>query len=585
MASGDSVQQIKDRLTIVDVVAPYVELQKAGKNYKGKSPFTNEKTPSFYVSPDRGMYYCFSTSQGGDIFTFVEVMEGVDFKGALKILAEKAGVELVPEDPKKKTERERQYDVLNEASGFFEASLAKKPAATDYLTRRGVKPETIAKWRIGYAPGPPEHGWRETKDHLAGKQFTREELQKAGLIKGFDTGKEPYDLFRDRIMFPIFDASGRVVAFSGRILSTDSEAPKYVNSPETELFNKSEILYGYDRAKQGIRHYDFALIVEGQFDVVMTHQAGYHNAVAVSGTALTPHHVMLLQRLSNRVVLALDADRAGIAAVKRAAELMLARGMDVKVARMSDGKDPADIIASNKEDFKKTIGQATHVIEYLLDVLAAEGKDERTFKLKAREEILPYVARIPNRIDQEHFIAIIATRLQTTPEAITHEVNRVREKADTTPSPMLVERTAAESNIDQDIAPRRTSLIQYLVSVRDLHPEPMQAGLTSALEEITGESFTDLQARVPKNIMSELLFTEEGHLETIKPTQQQQDLLDLLNELYVLTVKEQLRTYRERLRQAELAGEESVLHDTLSQISNLQTKLSVPRYTIDLFSK
>lgn len=583
--AGDAVQQIKERLTIIDVVSPYVELHKAGKNYKGKSPFTNEKTPSFYVSPDRGMYYCFSTSQGGDIFTFVESMEGVDFKGALKILAEKAGVDLVPEDPKKKTERDRQYDVLNEAADFFASALFKKPAASEYLKKRGVKPETIGKWRIGYAPGPPEHGWRETKEYLEGKQFTKTELQKAGLIKGFDTGKEPYDVFRDRVMFPLFDASGRVVAFSGRILSKDTEAPKYVNSPETELFNKSEILYGYDKAKQGIRHYDFSLIVEGQFDVVMTHQAGYTNAVAVSGTALTPHHVMLLQRLSNRVVLALDADRAGIAAVKRAAELMLARGMDVKVARMPDGEDPADIIAENQEQFKKFIAGATHVIEYLLDILEAEGKDERTFKLRAREEILPYVARIPNRIDQEHFVAIIANRLHTTTDAINHEVTRLIEKgkSDQASVARRVELEVVEQT--QDIATRRMSLLHYLATVSELHPPEVQAGLSRALEEITGQSIGELRALVPADEASQLLFTEESRLPNTPLRQQQQDLIDQLNECTNLTLKEDLRSHKEVLRQAESDGDEPAVQAALAAITSLQSTLGGTPYTIDLFSK
>ena len=372
--ASDSVERIKERLSIVDVVSSYVELHQAGKNFKGKSPFTNERTPSFYVSPDRGMYYCFSSSQGGDIFTFIQKMEGVDFKEALKILAAKAGVELVAEDPKKKSERDKLYDALEEATRFFEEYRHKSEEVLPYLTDRGVTAETIAKWRIGYAPGPPQYGWRELKEHLESKGFTKHELLKAGLIKGADGGKEPYDLFRDRIMFPICDANGKVVAFSGRILSKDSEAPKYVNSPETELFNKSEILFGYDKAKQGIRHLDFSLVVEGQFDVVLSHQAGYTNTVAVSGTALTPHHVMLLQRLSNRVVLALDADKAGIAAVKRAADIMLPRGIDIKVANMIGGKDPADMVREDVGKLRKIVGGAQSIVEYLLDVLESEKK-------------------------------------------------------------------------------------------------------------------------------------------------------------------------------------------------------------------
>ena len=316
------VEEIKEKLDILEIVGGYVELHKAGRHYKGRSPFTNEKTPSFFVSPERGMYYCFSSQKGGDMFTFIEEMEGVDFKGALKILADKAGVELVPEDPKKRDARETQYALLEEATRFFFKQREEHADVTTYVKKRGVTGETIHVWRIGYAPDE----WRALRKHLLEKKFTDGQMLKAGLIKRADGGKEPYDVFRDRVMFPIADASGRIVAFSGRTLKKDDAVPKYVNSPETDLFQKSEILYGYDKAKQGIRHYDFSLIVEGQFDVVLTHQAGYTNAVAVSGTALTTHHIMLLDRLSHRAVLALDADRAGLSAIRRSSELMLAYG-------------------------------------------------------------------------------------------------------------------------------------------------------------------------------------------------------------------------------------------------------------------
>lgn len=425
---NDAVQQIKDRLDILEVIAPYVELHKAGKNYKGKSPFTAEKTPSFFVSPDRGMYYCFSTSQGGDMFTFVEKMEGVEFKEALTILADKAGVELVPEAPEKKTERERTFAALEAATIFYQECLEKNAEAKQYLESRGVTELTIQKWQIGYAPGPPHGGWREVKVALESKGYTKEELLKVGLIKATE-GKEPYDVFRDRIVFPMSTGAGKVVAFSGRLLSKDSDAPKYVNSPETTLYKKSELLYGYDKAKSGIRNLDFSLIVEGQFDVVMCHQAGYHNAVAVSGTALTPEHVRQLERLSDRVVLALDADRAGIAAMKRGADVMLRRGIDVKVAEIPTGKDPADMIQTNPAEFKHVVGKSVHIIEFLLHVLKEQYKDERTLKLKTREEILPYVLLLPNRIDQDHFVSVVAKAVGASKDAIRFEIDRLREEA------------------------------------------------------------------------------------------------------------------------------------------------------------
>lgn len=463
---SDTIQEIKDKLDILEVISPYVELHKAGKNYKGKSPFTAEKTPSFFVSPDRGMYYCFSTSQGGDMFTFVEKIEGVEFKEALKILAEKAGVELVPEAPEKKTARERSFSALQDATSFYNLWLKKFANASTYLNERGVTNETIEKWQIGYAPGPPINGWRMVKEHLEEAGYSKEELLQVGLIKTTEGGKEPFDVFRDRVMFPLSNSSGKVVAFSGRILDKNSEAPKYVNSPETDLYKKSELLYGYDKAKTGIRNLGFSLIVEGQFDVVMCHQAGYSNTVAVSGTALTPQHVKLLERLSDRVVLALDADKAGIAAMQRSAEVMLRRGIDVKVAEMPIGKDPADIIQADPADFKKIIGKSVHVIEFLLHVLTSQYDDERTLKLRAREEILPFVLLLPNRIDQEHFIGVIAKGIGTSKDSIRFEIDRLREE----------KRNTENNYTEEEKKPTAKSSIfekkyLYLQAVKEVLPE------------------------------------------------------------------------------------------------------------------
>lgn len=568
--AGDAVRQIKERLSVVDVIAPYVELHPAGKNMKGKSPFTAEKTPSFYVSPDRGMYYCFSTSQGGDIFTFIQEMEGVDFKGALKILAEKAGVELVAEDPKKRTERERQYDVLEHATKYFEAYRTNKPEAQKYLEDRGVTPQTIAKWRIGYAPGPPQHGWRELKNALEAEKFTTQELLKAGLVKGADAGKEAYDLFRDRIMFPIFDNAGHVVAYSGRMLTKDSEAPKYVNSPETELFNKSEILYGYDKAKQGIRTMDFCLCVEGQFDVVMAHQAGYGNTIAISGTALTAHHVMLLQRLSNRAVLALDADRAGIAAVKKAAALMLSRGMDVKVVRMPDGEDPADIIQKDPLEFKKLVGHAAHVIEYLLDILQSQNSDERAFKLKAREEVLPYVARIPNRIDQEHFEGIIAKRLGTTKDAIHSETQRFVEKIKNEATASVQAETynpqPKPEPVSKETMQRKNALLKRFAILIDELPKEHVPALVEHIQKTTGKSAQEMRELYPAEEIGDLPFRLAEDIERLPIKQVLSDVAAELNELAKIIWKEKRAVYDQQLRSGD--GDQQM--EAIAAIDKLQ---------------
>jgi DNA primase len=577
---SDSVEQIKQRLSILDVISPYVELHKAGKNFKGKSPFSAEKTPSFYVSPDRGMYYCFSTSQGGDMFTFVQAMEGVDFKEALKILAQKAGVELVPEDPQKRSERERLYAALEAATVFYEEQLPREPEAVAYLKRRGVTPETIAKWRIGFAPGPPKSGWRETKEHLTEKGYTKDELLKAGIIKPAESGKEPFDVFRDRIMFPMADQSGKVVAFSGRILHPDDKAPKYVNSPETLLYKKSELLFGYDKAKNNIRHLNFSLIVEGQFDVVMCHQAGYTNAVAVSGTALTLQHVQLLERLSDRVVLALDADRAGIAAMKKAANVLLRRGLDVKVAELPLGEDPADVVSKDPSVLKKTVGNSVHVIEFLLHVLRREVTDDRTFKLKVRGEVLPFILLLPNRIDQEHFVGKVAEMIKTTTDAVRFELDRLREQTPSEVETVSRHPVTARSDIDSRSVDTTQKAYTYLLAAIDLIEERIAKQVQHELASI---SLLAELSTPDESERARVLFTLEQLYTNMPMLAVTEEVVAKLNQLKTGLIRRRLAELRRELQSIEEQGDEVLLMEVLKRIGEFETRLREPAYRADTF--
>lgn len=415
-----------------------MKLTKAGKNYRGLSPFRKEKTPSFYVSPDRGMYYCFSTSKGGDIFTFVEEMEGVDFRGALKILAERAGVELTVEPKGARDEKERMYLVLEDATDFFESNLTKNTEALEYLTARGVEKKTVEKFRLGFAL----ESWDGLYKHLRAKGYTDHELERVGLIKRGEKGKY-YDRFRSRIMFPIADSAGRIVAFSGRITgkaAQEKENAKYLNSPETPLFDKSRVLYGYDKAKHAIRKYNFSIIVEGQMDLVMSHQAGYGNAVAASGTGLTQAHLEQLSRISPNVVMAFDADSAGIASASRSARLALSMGMEVKVAALPKGSDPADIIKDNPDAWRAAVRDAMHIAEFSLNIIEGETSDLRDRVKRVRLETLPFVASMPNRMDQAYFVARIADRLHMKEELVWEEVGKYASLNTESQSPAGVEK-------------------------------------------------------------------------------------------------------------------------------------------------
>ena len=587
MASGDAVQQIKDRLNIIDVISSYAELIKSGRHFVARCPFHSEKSPSFHVSPERGTYHCFGCGVGGDIFSFIQAIDGSDFKDALKTLAERAGVELVPENPQKKTERDELVAVIEAATTYYESQLPNMVDATSYLERRGVTKETIKKWRIGYAPGPPLAGWRELKTHLINEKFLPGTMLKAGLIKSAEGGKEPFDTFRDRIMFPLRDQAGRGVGFSGRILAKDTDVPKYVNSPETELYHKSELLYGYDMAKHGIRNLGFWIIVEGQFDVVMSHQSGYTNTVAVSGTALTLHHVQLLERLSTKVVLALDSDKAGIAAMKKSADLMLRRGIDVKVAAMPDGADPADMILADPKSFKTAVGHATHIIEFLLAHLRKENTDDRAYKLKATAEVMPFITLIPNMIDRDHFEGVTAVALGTSKDAVHAEVLRLLEEQKRQPvqyKEATTEKVTTPQTETMTAILRKEGTLHYLLAALTVVPESVREVLEREIAVIVSPEVLESEQTNGSSHIAKLTFQIEQFIEKSSYRLQIEEFTHKLNQLHKLTVEGKITIERAQLREIESSGEGDTM-PVLLRVNELRRQLQASEYQVSIFPK
>ena len=405
-------EEIKQRLNVLEVIGQYLKLEKAGSNYKGLCPFHHEKTPSFFVSPQRGLYYCFGCGAKGDIFTFIENFEGLDFRGALKVLADRAGIQL-----QEFKENNRLFSLLELATRFFEVNLNQE--AKKYLLDRGLNEETIKSFRIGYAPD----SWQALSDYLIKKGFTKQEILSVGILK--KTLRGAIDHFRGRIMFPIADSAGRAIAFSGRIFPEKEKAPKYLNSPETPLFKKGTVLYGFDKAKFEIRNENFAILVEGQMDLVLLHQAGFKNSVALSGTALSEvkGHLRELFYLSPNLVLAFDSDFAGRKAALRAAEITLAYGFDVKIADLPQGLDPADI--AKKGDFKKYLSEAKSVILFLADLILKETKDSRDIGKRVKVEVLPFIANLPSSIEQSHFVKKVADLTGIREESIWEDLRRL----------------------------------------------------------------------------------------------------------------------------------------------------------------
>ncbi|OHA34136.1 MAG: DNA primase [Candidatus Taylorbacteria bacterium RIFCSPLOWO2_01_FULL_45_15b] len=405
---ASDLEKIKEKLPIEDVVGSYLTLTPSGKYLKSRCPFHNERSASFVVSPDRGTFYCFGCQAKGDIFEFVGKFEGLDFVGSLKILAERAGVPIGRGRNHSANSNERIFSVLREAAIFYHKILWSDPGAPalEYLKMRGLADLTIKEWGIGYAPGE----WRLLRDHLQKKKYSDTELESAGLtIKPPDDArKNSYDRFRSRIIFPLFDTAGRIAGFSGRIFPHDDTAAKYINSPETAVYSKSKYLYGLHKAKQEMRKQGACVAVEGQMDLLMSHQAGVGNTIAVSGTAFTEEHSAMIRRFCDTLIFALDQDAAGLGAMEKGAALALGVGMNVKVARLPLGKDPAELIARDAEAWRRSIIEAKGVIDYLAELISS---DETDLNLRARamaKKIFPLLVGIKSSMERAAFISKIS---------------------------------------------------------------------------------------------------------------------------------------------------------------------------------
>jgi len=424
------IDEIKNRLDIVEVISSYIKLQKTGANFRALCPFHSEKKPSFFVSPARQIWHCFGCNSGGGIFDFVMKIEGVEFGDALRILAQKAGVELKPMRPESvafRTERQRLYEVCDWACRFFEKQLEGSSSgkeAREYLLGRGILEESIKNWRLGYSPDT----WQGLSDFLTSRGYKKEEIEKSGLSIKNDQGSF-YDRFRGRIIFPIFDLNSQVVGFGGRVFKEKDkqEIAKYVNTPNTLLYDKSRILYGLDRAKVEIRKRDSCILVEGYTDIIMTHQAGTQNVVATSGTALTPYQLKILKRYSENLILGFDMDVAGDTATKRGIDLAQSVGFNIKVIRLPEGKDAAEIIFKNQKEWETALQSPKSILDFYFES-AFSGRDSKTpeGKKEISKILLPVLKRIPNQIERGYWIQKLANELNVKEENIEAELKKVK---------------------------------------------------------------------------------------------------------------------------------------------------------------
>ncbi len=582
------VEKIKERLTIEEVVSSYVKLEGVGKNFKARCPFHNEKTASFYVSPDRNSYYCFGCGAKGDIFSFVEQFEGLDFMGALRLLADRAGIPLVFEKTETKSEKERLYMIMEEATKFFENGLEKAGPAQEYVKKRGLTAETVKNFRVGYIPAD----WRLLYFHLKEKKYTDEEVEKAGLAKkADDVSKGYYDRFRGRVMFPIMDSSGRVIAFSGRILIDDDKSAKYLNSPDTMLYNKSTVLYGIDKAKQDIRSKNYTIMVEGQMDLVLSHQAGIRNTVAVSGTALADsltskenvvNNLGIVRRLSPNIILAFDSDPAGRKAAMRSAGIALSLGMDVKIADLPDGKDPADLVLTNPEEWKNVLRKAKPVVEFQIDAVmrevSAKKLDSRKIPPLLREKVFPFILSLGGAMERSLFIKMIHERTGLSEESVrqdlTNENKRLISQDRQTPQSNAIVSDIATVTRLEHITRKLFGLLAYLdqEQMKNIDTE----GIRASIKHIAGGERYDNLIRGIESLKNELILEAEIYFgKNIQEKEIKSHIDELLLNLEEDIIREDLSIAMSQLHQAEkIKSSDEEKNDLMKKCQVLALRIS-----------
>ncbi len=422
----NEIEEIKSKIDIVDFIGEYIRLTRAGSSFKGLCPFHNEKTPSFNVSEERQRFHCFGCGKGGDIFTFLMEMEGLEFREALETLAERAGVEYKKGNAfshQKNTNTKNIYTLLQEATEFYEKKLweGEGTKALGYIKSRGIDDETLRQFKIGFAPS----GWHTLQTFLLSRGFNEQDLVQAGLIvqkedENVSSQNRTYDRFRERIMFPVFDPLGRVVGYSARVLPGENEKnAKYINTPETSVYHKSRVMYGLFQAKEYIKKERTVIVVEGNMDVLAMHKAGFKNTVAVSGTALTQEHLTLFKRYAREVVFFFDRDSAGQQAMKKSVEMGYRQDIPSSIITITKGKDAADMALEYQKELQEAVQNARPSMEYFLDIWSKEyDLSEAEGKKYFAQETLFMINAMTDEVEVSHWMSRVASTLNVEIDAL-----------------------------------------------------------------------------------------------------------------------------------------------------------------------
>lgn len=592
----NTTEEIKSRLNIVDVVGSYIKLDKSGTHWKANCPFHQERTPSFMVNEERNMWHCFGCAKGGDIFAFVMEIEGLEFREALVMLAERAGVELPKysrESESSRDSKERLYEILALATKFYEHQLWEGPGKAKilgYLMGRGLSEETIKNFRLGYAPD----GWQHLSEFLMKKGYAAQELENAGLALRKEKGSGHYDRFRDRIMFPIMDILGRPIGFSARVAPGGNESQaKYINTPETPLYHKSRALYGLSHAKQAMKAASYTIVVEGNVDVIALHQAGLENTVAVSGTALTEEQLAIMKRYGGEVRLFFDMDGAGQKAARKSAELALAKELNVSLVSLPFGKDAADMGKDDPEKLKEAVGAPVPAPEYFLKKsLESHSKDTAEGKRAIVSDFTDLLIFIKNPLERSFWIKELAREINMEERLVIGVVNQAfLEKtrrdgpAPLTPFPQsralftsraerlreeIVALLLANSALRQEFLTKLSAEQQEFLGKHPLFFFLLQAGEHDPLSLIEDKALKSEATRLVFHITEEPELIEKEGEELLQ--KMQAILTTYLGELEgQVTKQEKLRQIERALAEAKAAGDKEREKSLLQEFVRLSS--------------
>ena len=556
----DQIDEVRSKIDIVELVNQYVPIKKSGRSFKAPCPFHQEKVPSFFVSPDLQIYKCFGCGKGGNIFNFLMEMEGISFGEALRTLAERAGVKLQRYEPTKEEKvKDKLLEINHLTSEFYhflltKHSLGKK--ARDYLLKRGITRSTIKQFKIGYAPD----GWRNLFDYLVKKKkYSPDLVEKAGLI--IKSNMSHYDRFRGRVTFPLHDHRSRIVGFSGRVFKDDLKSAKYINTPETMLYHKSSVLYGLHYTKSEIKKAKTAIVVEGEFDLLSSFQAGVKNVVAIKGSALTKEQVGLLKRFSENIFLALDADLAGDEAVRRGIKMAEQEGLNVRVIEIKEGKDPDEVASQNPKIWRALVKKATPIYDFYLNSSVGRfGTKSAEGKKRITEEVLPLLAEIENEVVKAHYLKKLAEFLEVNEKIIFQEFLR-QERAKIIPEKLEVEQPKKEKL-------RKEITEEYLLSMLLQSKEDFVGLITISREETLLKYFSmSARNKILEILLKKKKFKIQSFMESL-PAQ----LKDLAGELFLkeFTIDEQ----REKeFRKLILELKKIILKEELQGLADKMKKL------------